>query len=881
VTRRLDLLLALAILPGACSDPASTADGPVAPDAPGGAAFTIEVDPAVVLDPHRSAVATVVVRRVDAATGAIAVGVTGLPAGVTVDALTLGADEARGTLIFHSDGTGVAVSAAPIEVTGTATAGSAHAPSALTLRGVGIALAPTTIAAVSATRDTNVTFDIAATVLDSVAGPVGFRVDGLPDGVAVTHVEMRPGGATATLTIHAQAPAADSVAATVTASAGATEATATLTISVGTVSIALGRPTIAIAVGTTATIPVDVTRTATGLSVPISASGLPPGVTVEPLLLTSRETAGTLRLHAAGDAPLGGPAAAVVTAGATTGGACPVDCDVLAAAPLAVTVVAPFDLGLDVRAVTLRQGTTLPHAVAATVTRAGGFTGDVVLHIDGLPAGVTAPDLRLPSGAATRFVALAAGPAAPPGVAHLTVTATGAGFRRVDAIDVDIVAGGADSPTIASFTAADATVRVGERTTLTAVFAGDGAVIDGIGPVASGAAVDTPLLGRTTTFTLTVTRGAERAQRQVTVAAAYRDRFRALASSPVGRTAHVAAALPGGGAIVMGGNASNEINVPDSDSSDLFDPASERMSDGPRLPFRVRAAEFTTVAPLPAGGFLVIGTGINAGPDIGRNADVATARFDPVTGQFTRVGDALVHRRGLSFATDLGDGGVLLTGSGTFPGVPAVERFDADAGAWRRAADLLVARRVHTATRLDDGRVLIAGGLICCRLTPTTISEIATATAEIYDPDQDAFVATGSLVTARSLHTATRLLDGRVLIAGGITDESTPLAAVEIFDPATGQFATAPSLHTARGAHAAVLLTDGRVLVVGGVTFDGTGAIEATEIFDPVAGVWSPGPLLQPSWQSSSVTLLASGKILVFGGEDRGGFPEATTVLYE
>src|SRR5574342_529545 len=130
-------------------------------------------------------------------------------------------------------------------------------------------------------------------------------------------------------------------------------------------------------------------------------------------------------------------------------------------------------------------------------------------------------------------------------------------------------------PVIESFTSAASAVHVGESTQLTAVFSGDGASIDGIGPVESDVPVATPQLARVTTFTLTVRRGSQQIEARLSVAATYRDRLRALAPSPVARTQHVAMALADGGALVMGGNASESPNVPDSDTSQRFDPRSE------------------------------------------------------------------------------------------------------------------------------------------------------------------------------------------------------------------------------------------------------------------------------------------------------------------
>jgi len=102
--------------------------------------------------------------------------------------------------------------------------------------------------------------------------------------------------------------------------------------------------------------------------------------------------------------------------------------------------------------------------------------------------------------------------------------------------------------------------------------------------------------------------------------------------------------------------------------------------------------------------------------------------------------------------------------------------------------------------------VLIALTLACFGLSPQ---------ARAVDPPPDGgfwtWTVTGSLNTARDTHTATLLQNGMVLVAGGYNDNSA-LASAELYDPASRTWIVTGSLNTARGAHTATLLQNGMVL---------------------------------------------------------------------
>jgi len=168
---------------------------------------------------------------------------------------------------------------------------------------------------------------------------------------------------------------------------------------------------------------------------------------------------------------------------------------------------------------------------------------------------------------------------------------------------------------------------------------------------------------------------------------------------------------------------------------------------------------------------------------------------------------------------------------------------------WTTTFPMVEARRMHTASVLPSGRVLIAGG----------------AGAELFDPTTGTFAATGSMSEARSEHTASVLASGRVLIVGGNNGGTTPpyrLASAELYDPATGKFSSAGSMSSPRSHHTASVLGSDRVLIAGGT--NDVDSLATAELYD--AGKFSMVGSMTAARTHHTATVLASGKVLVAGG---------------
>jgi len=253
------------------------------------------------------------------------------------------------------------------------------------------------------------------------------------------------------------------------------------------------------------------------------------------------------------------------------------------------------------------------------------------------------------------------------------------------------------------------------------------------------------------------------------------------------------------------------------------------------------------------GRVLIVG-GMRDGPkgDFAQDAEI----FDPATGQFTTVSQ-------LSGPTK----GRMMNGS------------------------VVVTRVRFTATKLQDGKVLIVGGYGIDRKGLFGLGGLkkeVIGDAHLFDPATNTFERIGELEHSRHSHTATLLTDGRVLIAGGYSDSfwsrKKTLAPFELYDPKTKTFADETKwLFFTKGTiekrmnHAAVL-TDNGVLLAGGEHWDGgflhffgTNTLKldsGSETFANANNSFAKSGNLAHARRYAAATVLASKDVIIAGGHD-------------
>lgn len=189
----------------------------------------------------------------------------------------------------------------------------------------------------------------------------------------------------------------------------------------------------------------------------------------------------------------------------------------------------------------------------------------------------------------------------------------------------------------------------------------------------------------------------------------------------------------------------------------------------------------------------------------------------------------------------------------------SAELYDPNSNSFELLPSNIGAVRInHTATSLQDGRILITGGY--------NGVDGALSDATIYDPGAKVFTKVGNMNYKRNFHTATLLPDGTVLILGGSCSAgSVPIGEAEIFNPSNRTFSIVGNLNIPRCYNESILLNNGKVLIVGGERLDQSGIV-ASEIYDPIAKSFSTSGNLDRSRRSFGLVKKSDGTPFVIGG---------------
>lgn len=242
----------------------------------------------------------------------------------------------------------------------------------------------------------------------------------------------------------------------------------------------------------------------------------------------------------------------------------------------------------------------------------------------------------------------------------------------------------------------------------------------------------------------------------------------------------------------------------------------------------------------------------------------STEIYDPSSNRWT-AGPSLPNRISAAAAVRARDGRVYLFGGHPSSGtLNTTYVLDAAASSWRALAPMPTSRLGACAAVANDGRIYVMGGLISSTGPSTTTNVV-----EVYDPATDRWGTAAPMATARVYSGVATLADGRIAVFGGgnIGGTGAP-SSVEFYDPVTNRWTDGPPLPAGLsgvGSHAA---SDGLVHLVGG--YSSSGYVATHYAFNPVTGTYRTLAMLPSARYNLGLVEAPTGRLLAIGGRTAG-----------
>ncbi|MGA3240903.1 MAG: kelch repeat-containing protein [Bryobacteraceae bacterium] len=376
--------------------------------------------------------------------------------------------------------------------------------------------------------------------------------------------------------------------------------------------------------------------------------------------------------------------------------------------------------------------------------------------------------------------------------------------------------------------------------------------------------------------------------------------FTATGSMATARLFHTATLLMDGRVLIAGGQ--NGASANRLSSTEIYDPVAKTFTPGPNMTI----GRTGHTATLLVDGRVLIVDGEQTPPGAnGIEPGGSAELFDPAAGSFTQTGSLLMARQGFN-ATLLANGKVLVTGgvagvtdSGYMIGDPEI--YDPATGAFTVAGFY-----AGSLASLNTGGIFGFGSVSALLADGTTLFATEPA-CQVYDPTTATFSLQGPIYVTWAVpggstftpdyiveQTASLLLNGRILLAGGENEDTGYYRTAELYEAASGAFIPTGNMLKSRGGHTATVLPDGRVLISGGTTEPCgdnscwvTGPDASAELYDPAQGVFTDAGNMTTDRDGHTATLLNNGDVLIVGGNSYsgpdpfGGFEEASTASAE